>query len=81
MADMPRDLKEQIDKLEELFVVSTTKLKEITDQFVSELEKGLTKEGGTIVSLQSYAPYIKKLITIAHDSYLVHGIPRRQRDR
>lgn len=50
MADMPRDLKEQIEKLEELFVVPTKKLKEITDHFVKELEKGLTKEGGSIVS-------------------------------
>lgn len=50
MADMPRDLKEQIEKLEELFVVPTQKLKAITDHFVKELEKGLTKEGGSIVS-------------------------------
>jgi hexokinase len=50
MADMPRDLKEQIDKLEEMFVVPTSKLKEITDHFVKELEKGLSKEGGSIVS-------------------------------
>lgn len=50
MADMPRDLKEQIEKLEEIFVVPTKKLKEITDHFVKELEKGLSKEGGSIVS-------------------------------
>jgi hexokinase len=50
MADMPRDLKEQIDKLEEMFIVPTSKLKEITDHFVKELEKGLSKEGGSIVS-------------------------------
>lgn len=50
MADMPRDLKEQIGKLEELFVVPTLKLKQISDHFVKELEKGLTKEGGSIVS-------------------------------
>ena len=50
MADMPRDLKEQIEKLEEIFVVPTQKLKEITDHFVKELKKGLTKEGGSIVS-------------------------------
>ena len=47
---MPRDLKEQIGKLEELFVVPTLKLKQISDHFVKELEKGLTKEGGSIVS-------------------------------
>lgn len=50
MADMPRDLKEQIEKLEEIFVVPTQKLKEITDHFVKELEKGLSTEGGSIVS-------------------------------
>lgn len=50
MADMPVDLKEQIDKLEELFVVPTAKLKEISDHFVKELERGLSVEGGTIVS-------------------------------
>ena len=50
MADMPRDLKEQIEKLEEIFVVPTQKLKEITDHFVKELEKALSKEGGSIVS-------------------------------
>jgi len=48
MADMPRDLKEQIEKLEEIFVVPTKKLKEITDHFVKELEKGLSVEGGSI---------------------------------
>lgn len=50
MADMPRDLKEQIEKLEEIFVVPTKKLKEITDHFVKELKKGLSTEGGSIVS-------------------------------
>lgn len=50
MADMPRDLKDQIDKLEELFVVPTSKLKEVSDHFVAELQRGLSKEGGTIVS-------------------------------
>jgi hexokinase len=50
MADMPTDLKTQIDKLEEHFVITTAKLKEISDHFVSELEKGLSEEGGSIVS-------------------------------
>ena len=50
MADMPKDLKEQIDKLEEMFVVPTDKLKQISDHFVGELEKGLSEKGGSIVS-------------------------------
>ena len=53
MADMPTDLKTQIDKLEEHFVITTAKLKEISDHFVSELEKGLSEEGGSIVSCSS----------------------------
>jgi hexokinase len=48
-ADMPTDMKTQIDRLEELFVVGTDKLKAISDHFVTELEKGLSKEGGSIV--------------------------------
>jgi hexokinase len=48
-ADMPTDLKTQIERLEELFLVPTEKLKQISDHFVSELQKGLSKEGGSIV--------------------------------
>ena len=48
-ADMPTDLKSQIEKLEDMFLIPTAKLKEISDHFVSELERGLSKEGGTIV--------------------------------
>jgi hexokinase len=50
MADMPRDLKDQIDKLEEQFLVPTEKIKHISDHFVAELKKGLSEEGGSIVS-------------------------------
>jgi len=38
--DVPKDLLKQIEKLEGLFTVDTAKLKEITDHFVNELEKG-----------------------------------------
>ncbi|KAI9843820.1 MAG: hexokinase A [Sclerophora amabilis] len=48
MADMPKDLREQIMRLEEIFTVDQQKLKKITDHFVSELEKGLSVEGGNI---------------------------------
>jgi hexokinase len=41
MADVPKDLLQEIKKLEELFSVDTTKLKQITDHFISELAKGL----------------------------------------
>ncbi|KJX98596.1 hexokinase like protein [Zymoseptoria brevis] len=48
MADMPQDLLSEIKRLEELFIVDTPKLKSITEHFISELAKGLTKEGGSI---------------------------------
>jgi hypothetical protein len=38
--DIPKDLLEQIQYLEELFTVDTKKLKEISNHFVSELAKG-----------------------------------------
>jgi hexokinase len=40
MADVPKDLAEEITKLENLFTVQPSKLKEITNHFVSELAKG-----------------------------------------
>ncbi|KAJ9164592.1 Phosphotransferase [Coniochaeta hoffmannii] len=46
--DAPKDLVKEIEQLEQLFTVDTAKLKEITDHFVKELTKGLTKEGGSI---------------------------------
>jgi hexokinase len=49
MADMPKDLLDQIKRLEELFDVPGEKLKEITDQFISELQRGLREENSTIV--------------------------------
>ena len=41
MADMPEDLHAQIRDLERLFIVDGAKLKEITNHFVEELEKGV----------------------------------------
>jgi hexokinase len=41
MVDVPRDLVEQIKRLEELFSVDQVKLKHITEHFISELEKGM----------------------------------------
>ena len=40
MADVPKDLLQEIKRLEELFSVDKAKLKGITDHFVQELEKG-----------------------------------------
>jgi hexokinase len=41
MADVPKDLLQEIRKLEDQFTVDTAKLKAITDHFVSELTKGM----------------------------------------
>lgn len=40
MADVPKDLLDQIKELERLFSVDQAKLKEVTKHFVKELEKG-----------------------------------------
>lgn len=53
MADIPKDLLEQMKKLEDMFTIPTEKLKAITDHFVKELTKGLTVEGGSIVRFYS----------------------------
>jgi hexokinase len=47
-ADIPKDLLEQIQHIEQLFTVDTAKLKAISDHFVNELAKGLSVEGGSI---------------------------------
>lgn len=40
-AEIPKDLLDEVRKLEEVFSVDTQKLKQITDHFVSELAKGM----------------------------------------
>lgn len=45
---MPRSLLDEIASLENIFTVDTDRLKKITDHFVSELQKGLEKEGQNI---------------------------------
>ena len=42
MADVPKDLLQEIKRLEELFTVGKTKLKAITEHFISELDKGMS---------------------------------------
>lgn len=41
MADVPKDLLQEIKRLEEMFTVDKTKLKAITEHFISELDKGM----------------------------------------
>lgn len=40
MADVPKDLLQEIERLERLFSVPKEKLKAITEHFISELTKG-----------------------------------------
>lgn len=40
MSDLPQDLLQEIKHLEEIFTVDSTKLKQVADHFVKELEKG-----------------------------------------
>ncbi|KAJ2900500.1 Hexokinase [Zalerion maritima] len=47
-ASLPQDLRHEIQKLEEQFSTDAAKLKQITDRFISELDKGLSVEGGSI---------------------------------
>lgn len=47
---------EYLKEYEEWFTLEPEQLKKITDHFVTELEKGLTKEGGNIVSLLIQPP-------------------------
>ncbi|KAG9737119.1 hypothetical protein KCU75_g17087, partial [Aureobasidium melanogenum] len=51
MADVPKDLLAQIKHLEDIFTVPKETLDKIVTKFVKELEKGLAKEGSTIVSI------------------------------
>lgn len=48
MADVPKNLLEEIANLENLFTVDAAKLKQITDHFVNELAAGLEKDGQNI---------------------------------
>ena len=49
MSNVPTELLAHIKELEQQFTVDTPKLLQIVDRFQSELEKGLTVEGGSIV--------------------------------
>ena len=44
-ADVPKDLKKEIEHLESVFTVDRAKLKQITDHFVTELDKGMMAQG------------------------------------
>jgi hexokinase len=47
---VPEELTQSLKQYEDWFLVDTDKLKAITAHFVNELVKGLSVEGGSIVS-------------------------------
>ncbi|QFZ29959.1 putative hexokinase-2 [Clavispora lusitaniae] len=46
--DVPEELIEQLHHFEQILTVSPEKLRQITDHFIGELNKGLSKKGGNI---------------------------------
>ena len=63
MADVPKDLLEQMKHLEEIFTVPRERLDKIVTKFVKELEKGLAKEGSTIVSCRPTDTHGAEMLT------------------
>ena len=53
MADVPKDLLDQIKEFEDIFTVDTKKLKEIVAHFVKELEKGTSYPFDLRTTIQS----------------------------
>lgn len=50
LAGIPDERIQFLKQYEEWFTIDTPALKKITEHFVNELDKGLSKEGGSIVS-------------------------------
>ncbi|KAJ5248867.1 Hexokinase [Penicillium chermesinum] len=48
LEDMPEPLVKDLKKYDDMFTLDRERLRKITDHFVQELEKGLSKEGGSI---------------------------------
>ena len=48
MADVPKELLDQLQSYEEMFATPTETLKAVVKHFISELDKGLSKKGGNI---------------------------------
>lgn len=50
LAGIPDERIQFLKQYEEWFTIDTPALKKITEHFVNDLDKGLSKEGGSIVS-------------------------------
>ncbi|KAL1970267.1 hypothetical protein VTN77DRAFT_5427 [Rasamsonia byssochlamydoides] len=48
LSDVPPEILSKVNELENMFIIPREKLKQITEHFVKELEKGLSVEGGNI---------------------------------
>jgi len=71
-SQIPSDLNAQIQHLEEQLTVSTEKLKEITEYFVSELERGLSAQDGDHIVRTVEAA--RGLHTDFHSLWFRHGV-------
>ena len=48
MADVPKELMDEISELEKMFTADSETLRKVVKHFINELNKGLTKKGGNI---------------------------------
>lgn len=86
---LPTWLTSELKQYEDWFVIETPELNRITDHFVKELEKGLTKEGGNIVGPLSLwllcemwrYMLIRNGYCTANERHLGDEIPKRRRGR
>lgn len=80
---MPDQETTYLKQYEHWFILEPEQLRRITDHFVKELEQGLSKEGGNIVSRLLHKHHKDSGINsrirdgIAHESHLGDGIPLR----
>ena len=82
LGDLPEELRSHLKKYDDMFVLHLEDMKKIIDHFVKELEKGLSIEGGSIVSPHiSFASSKSNEMPcgdhIADECNLGYGIPKR----
>lgn len=58
---VPEHVVSDLRQYEDWFTIDPLMLKKITDRFVEELDKGLTVEGGNIVSTSPFDWYVRNL--------------------
>lgn len=84
LENVAEELTRELKQYEDWFLVEGAQLKVITDHFVKELEKGLSREGGCIVSTIDCSISCKPMLTRsklkAHEYHMGQEIPIRPRD-